>query len=301
MSAHDAPRPATLPARATELLAPCGAPRTRGRGTCQVLTPGGRPCRSHRPGADRRERVWTPVRIARLESLLEDGLTDRAAADRLGLTADAVTSARRRYGFASRAQILLDAGDVARLLGRHRSTVTRWTDAGWIESSRQPGQGGAHRLYTRGQVIRFLEDAAHWHRWDPLLIPDAQLRAYALAVRGDVRYLTYAEAAVLMCCAPVTIRHWVAQGRLPVYRERTSYVREDELRRMPLPEIGQARRKRGWAPCCRCGDLDGPVPRQGRTPGRRDGRPYGYEGRLCETCYARLRSAACKQRQKEAA
>lgn len=291
MTAHGAPRPA---------MAPCGRPRTKGRGFCTVLTPGGRPCRDHGSNGSV-ARVWTPQLIQRLEGLLEDGFTDRQAGQQLGLTARAIANARQRYGLARRDQILMTTAHMGRTLGCSQGTVVVWARRGWIRGTRHRGRGG-HRqwMFDQTQLMAFLEDPEHWHRWQPDDIPDARLREWASRLRGEVEFLTVDEAAARMFCSRWTVRTWVQQGRLPGYTGQCLMVRADELARMATPEIGQGSRKRRWDPCPRCGDPDGKVPLRGRTPGRRDGRPFGFEGRICETCYARLRAAACKQQQRAA-
>lgn len=288
MTNHGAPRPA---------MAPCGAPRTRNRGVCQVLTPGGQACRDHQPGGAG-AKLWTPELIGHLEELLGRGMTDREAGSRLGLTPSAIADARRRYGVARRDQVLMTTSHVAALLGCAQPTVAAWAQRGWLPGLHRRGRGGKPQwLFREAHLQRFLEDPRHWHRWQPADIPDAAWRAWAERLRGGVRFLTCDEAAARMSCSRWTIRHWVRSGRLTGYRAQQMLVREDELARVALPEIGQGTRKRAWRPCARCGDPDGKVPSRGRTPGRRDGRAWGYEGRLCETCYARLRAAAGKQRE----
>lgn len=276
MTRHSAPPPA---------MAPCGRPRKAQPGACQILTPGGRPCRRHHPGGDG-EHLWTPALIVQLESLIEDGLTDEQAAARLGFTRAAISGARRTYRIARRADILLTTTDVARLLGCNPKTVGKWTDSGWLEGGRYDRSGGQVRLYSRTQLLRFLEDADHWHRWRPEDIPDTKLREYALKLRGHVRFLTYQQAAQVRCCAPTTVKGWVAKGWLRGYLGyQGTYVREDDLLAMPLPEIGQANRRRSWEPCARCGDADGLAQNGGRSPARIRAARFGFEEPVCLSCY----------------
>lgn len=248
-----------------------------------------------------RARVWTPELIQQLEDLLGRGMTDLEAGARLGLTPSAIADARKRYGVARRDHLLMTTSQVAALLGCASPTVADWARRRWIPGLHRRGRGGHPQwLFSQQQLMRFLEDPQHWHRWQPQDILDAALRGWATRLRGHVRFLTFDEAAERMSCSRWTIRHWIRTGRLTGYRGQCMVVRLDELERVAMPEIGQGTRKRTWAPCCRCGDPDGKVPSRGRTPGRRDGRTFGYEGRLCETCYARLRAAACKQQNKAA-
>ena len=77
-------------------------------------------------------------------------------------------------------------------------------------------------------------------------------------------------------------------------------VREDDLARFTLPEIGQGSRKQSWLPCARCGDPDGLIDPRGRTPERRKGEPWGFDGRICGRCFRRLMSAEMRRRKKAA-
>jgi hypothetical protein len=50
---------------------------------------------------------------------------------------------------------------------------------------------------------------------------------------------------------------------------------------------GLAHRKT-WEPCAACGDPDGAMYRQHRTPIRADGARYGVAGKVCHACRVRL-------------
>ena len=293
-----APRPAVVDPRAT--WRPCGAATRKGT-ACRQLTPDGRPCYRHRPGRENPLRVWTPALRRRCEALLEDGLTDREAAAVLGVTVGALSAARSRLGFAHRDDLLLTASDAARMIGCSARAVHVWAARGWIHGQRHTGRGpSANWFFREADVMAFMEDPNHWHRWEPALIADARLRVWATRVRGGVRFLSTSEVARRLCCSEATVGTWIRQGRLPAARSQAWMVREEDLARFTLPEIGQGSRKRSWLPCARCGDLDGPIGRRGRTPERRKGAPWGIEGRICRRCYRRLLSAERRRRKRAA-
>ena len=303
MSDHGAPRPAMAAPRAAwrATWRPCGALTRKGR-PCRELTPDGQPCFRHRPGKEHPSTVWTLATRRRCEALLEDGLTDREAAQVLGVTPGALSAARSRYGFAHRDELLLTASDAARMIGCSSRAIHVWAARGWIHGQQHTGRGpSANWFFREADVMAFMEDTAHWHRWEPALIEDARLREWATRSRGGVRFLGTSEVARRLHCSEATVSQWIRQGRLPAARSQSWMVREDDLAAFTLPEIGQGSRKRSWLPCARCGDLDGPIGRRGRTPERRKGEPWGIEGRICGRCYRRLMSAEMRRRKKEAA
>lgn len=44
-----------------------------------------------------------------------------------------------------------------------------------------------------------------------------------------------------------------------------------------------------WPPCARCGRPDGLIRQGYKSPQRTDGRPYGFDGMLCASCYRTMR------------
>jgi hypothetical protein len=246
-------------------------------------------------------RRWTPQLLRRLESLLEDGLSDREAAAVAGVSVTAIEFARREYGLLRRNQILMTSGQVARWLGCTSHAINDWAHAGFLAGIRRPGKGcGLQWFFTRSQVIDFLADPEHWHRWQPATIPDPLVRKWAEQQRGDVRFLTANEVADRLCCSVLTVHSWVQRGWLRCYRGQRSLFREDDIARFTLPEIGQGTRKRSWEPCSACGDPGGRSRGAGTTPGRRDATRFGVTGKVCETCYVRLMRQARRQPQRAA-
>ena len=227
MTPYSAPRPA---------MAPCGAPRTRGHGPCQRLTPEGRPCRYHQPGLLPDAHLWIPAFIQELGTLLERGMTDREAGSRLGVTVPAIANARRRYGVARRDELLMTTVQVAEVLGCASHTVVAWARRRWIPGLHRRGRGGHTQwLFSQKQLMRFLEDARYRHLWEPETIPDARLRTWATKLRGNVRNLTYDEAAARIGCSRWTIQHYVRTGKLTNYRRSYALVREDEVLALARP------------------------------------------------------------------
>lgn len=184
---------------------------------------------------------WTPDRLARLEYLLGRGMTDEEAGARLGVTARAVSDARGSYAVPRRDQLLLTSSGVAAILGCDQRTVVQWAKRGWLPGWRRRGKGPRGQwFFLIEHVQRFLADEAHWHRWRPQDLQHDILRRWAQRLRGHVRFLSVAEVAERMCCSPHTVHWWVQHGRLPGYRGVTLLIREDDLARFTVPQLGPA-------------------------------------------------------------
>lgn len=185
----------------------------------------------------KRPRVWTrPLRL-RLAELLDAGLADEVIARELSaafgcrLTAEAVNLARKRYGIASRTRRAHTGRSVARLLGLGCSKqVARWCRAGWLRG-RQTQRRGGNRQWRilHDDLLAFLEDEAHWHRWQPERITDAALREWALELRAGVAFLTVGQVAERCYVEPTTVNQWIHRGELPAVRNGNWLVRSDVL------------------------------------------------------------------------
>jgi hypothetical protein len=193
--------------------------------------------------------TWTRARLWKLMEGLERGWTDERIGRSLGATANAVNLARKRHGIPARSATLLTARAMADALGIGCSkTVARWIGRGWLRGTRGPYQG-PHRqwLVRRDDLYAFLENAEHWHRYDPERIPDAALRRWATEVRGGVRFLTLTEVAWRCYAQPQTVHSWIAKGFLPAVRtgdgNGNHLIREADLDAFTLPRIGGARRE----------------------------------------------------------
>lgn len=176
--------------------------------------------------------VWTPARRWRLMELLERGMTDEQIARRFGTTPEAVNLARKRHGIPSRTQTLLNCRTAAHLLGIGcAKAVRRWIAAGWLKGRRGPRRGGNRQwLITRRALMDYLEDPAHWHRWDPDRITDPLLRRWATTRRGDVRFLTVGQAAWRACVEGTTVNQWIHKGWLPARKNGNNwFIRDEDL------------------------------------------------------------------------
>jgi len=63
---------------------------------------------------------------------------------------------------------------------------------------------------------------------------------------------------------------------------------------------GQSWCKPSWPPCVRCGDPDGRLPADGKTPARVNGERFGFDGQLCRRCYHTLHAREWRARKRGA-
>lgn len=188
-------------------------------------------------------RRWSREMLWELDELLQRGDSDAAIARRLGVSPASILNARKRYGLQSRTRRLLPARRVAELLGvRCAKTVTRWIRARWIRGRRLQRRG-PHRQWgvTWEALCAFLQDPAHWHRWDPARITDGGLREWATGLRCGVRFLSLSTVAELCCVEPGTVGQWIDKGWLPAVRNGNRLVREEDALRFRRP--GEERRR----------------------------------------------------------
>ncbi len=69
---------------------------------------------------------------------------------------------------------------------------------------------------------------------------------------------------------------------LKVYESHPQHIKDNAAAR---PE---RHRKASWEPCVRCGNPDGKMARNHRTPTRISGKSFGIAGRVCLQCYTHL-------------
>lgn len=239
----------------TRLGVPCQRPATA-HGRCAFHRP-------DRASPAEQWRIWTLPRRFKLMDLLAQGKSDRQIAARLCTTVAAVRTARKRYGLASRASQALSARAAARRLGLGGgNTVAHWVRAGYLRG-RRAYQRGPHQVYWIEEldVLDFLEDPAHWHRYDVERIADPGWKAFALECRGEVRLLRAGEAAHLACIEITTLSQWIRKGFLPARKRGANWiVRSDDLaavierrERTGSPAMEPA----GMALRCRLGERSG--------------------------------------------
>lgn len=206
-----------------------------------------RPIHWYRSGKTRcggAKRVWTKPRLWKLMELIERGWDDARIGREIGVMANAVNVARKRYAIPSRTETTFTARAVAKRLGIGcAKTVSYWIKRGWLNGRKGQRRGG-HRQWMihPDDLLAFIEDPDHWHRWNPERIPDAGLRDWATELRRGVRFLTLTEAADRACVQPQTVNQWIRKGWLPAVRNGNHLVRESDLERFVLRRIGGFRR-----------------------------------------------------------
>ena len=188
---------------------------------------------------------WTQARRFQLMTLVDQGYSNAQIGQRMGISANAVKTARRRYGIGGVLNHALSARDVAETMGvRCAKTVTRWIVEGYLEG-KQIRRMGPYRgwMVQRSDIYAFVEDERTWHLWTPERITDRQLLRHAERVRSKVRFLTPREVAERMYVQVGTVNQWIHKGYLPARRWGNHRIDERDLERFELPRIGGRRLK----------------------------------------------------------
>lgn len=182
--------------------------------------------------ARRNRTVWTPARVFRVMTLIEHGRSDQQIADRLGTSPYMIRWLRRRHDIAPVTRTNHTCRSVGEILGVDEKTVAAWLRRGWLSGRRLQLRRGRSRQWrvTELDLYAFLDDRAHWHRWEPARITDRDLREWAETMRSGIRFLTLTEAARIAFVQPKTVAGWIRDKRLPAYRNGNHLVAEHELR-----------------------------------------------------------------------
>lgn len=184
-------------------------------------------------------RYWTPAEVEIVEEGVAEGKTAAQLAKKLGRSTTSVEVWMKRH--VKRRQLRpLSATAVARMLGIPCSkTVAYWQDSGWLRGRRGPLRtaNGKRRQFTEEAVFAFLEDPAHWHRWDPARIPDLATREWATELRRGERFLTLTEVARRYFVEPKTVNQWINRGVLPAVRNGNHLIAESALEGFVPPSM----------------------------------------------------------------
>lgn len=174
---------------------------------------------------------WTAEQARLAEALIEQGLSVAEIGARVGRSGMAVGLWVRRQSGRIRGHRPMTARDVARAMGGLDSkVVARWIDVGWLEVRRGIGAGPNCRWWVEvDALIAFIGDERTWHAWTPERIADGELRAWALARRGQVRYLTPGEVGARFGLTSKTVNSWIRRGQLPARRWGNWRVLESDL------------------------------------------------------------------------
>ena len=191
-----------------------------------------------------RRKAWTPDDDMTLDDLAAQGLSMPQIARRMGRS---VNSVDVRSGGRLRGLRPMSARQVAALLGLGGSkTVSRWIAEGWLRGRKLAVGAGAARRWgvSEDALLTFLEDTAHWHRWEADRITDPDIREWALELRAGVRFLTLAEVARRFTVETKTVGQWIDNGYLPAVDNGNRMVRESDLAGFVIPSERPRHRNR---------------------------------------------------------
>ena len=181
-------------------------------------------------------RAWTKDEIATLRTLAEAGHSDEAIRQRIGRTRAATQTKRARLGIKHGSSHLLTAKTIAGMLGiKTRPPVRSWMRKGLLHATPVPDWGRAQGReaqrwsVTGDDLMEFLKNPAHWHRWRPERITDDELRRWALDLQGDDRFLSMSEVAAQFGVHRLAAHRWASTGVIPATRFVNWMVRERDL------------------------------------------------------------------------
>jgi predicted site-specific integrase-resolvase len=96
---------------------------------------------------------------------------------------------------------------VAEILGVGERTVQRWTQHGILSCQKR-----SPAYISADDIIEFLRNPDHWHRWSAENIANADVQEYAQRVRGKwVRNAVWARQHDI---SESTLREWLIDGKV---------------------------------------------------------------------------------------
>lgn len=193
-------------------------------------------------------RPWTRKDLARLETLLEQGASYDTIAKKLKRTrVSIVLKCRRRNTRLLGIEGVSTAGGVAELLGIGcPKTITRWIELRWLPATNAGKEDRPLWRIQSEDLYAFLENPQTWMAWNPELITDPTLRAWAQELRaGKPQWLTPGQVAERFAVGVGAVNDWIHRGLLPSIKYGNRWINEADLVGFVPPcERPQQRRKR---------------------------------------------------------
>ncbi len=203
--------------------------------------------RDGKPKQYTHQRYWTEAAKQRCMLLVEEGLPNTLIAKRIGRSENAVHVfasrhlQRKRRGCPGYRP--LSARAVARMMGVGCcKTVTRWVCRGWLQGHRKLRAGPNRRVAVQySDLLSFLENSEHWHRWNADAIKDSTLQRFVAETRS-VRYLTPGQVARRFFVQPSSVNDWIHRGLLPAKRWGNWWIADGALEGFVPPYLWERRR-----------------------------------------------------------
>lgn len=177
---------------------------------------------------------WPLARRWKVMTMIEQGRSNAQIAKALGVSTASIILVRKRYKLEPATSKLLTASRLADMMGVGcAKTISHWIRTGFLKATHGYHQG-PHRVWLINplDVFDFLADEATWHLWQVDRIVDAELREYALKVRGDVRFLTPREAGWELYVEHKTINSRIRRGKMSARKWGNWWIDEREVERL---------------------------------------------------------------------
>lgn len=107
---------------------------------------------------------------------------------------------------------------VSEQLGIPRRTAQNWLRRRWLRGRRVPFLGRLTWRTSHDDLLDFMTDQRHWHRWETSRVKDLAMREWAMELRADERWLSLPEIARRYHVHLGTAWLWVHNDRLPSRR-----------------------------------------------------------------------------------
>lgn len=180
-------------------------------------------------------RNWTAEERWRVEDMVAAGRTSPEIARALRRSENAIHVYLAR-NVKVKAIRPLTARATAEKLGLGCSkTVSRWIATGWLMGRRGKRSGpGWMWVVDEDDLLTFLSNPEHWHRWTPDRIPDAHLRDWAREIRSEV-YLTPGQVAARFCVVVGAVNDWIHKGEIRARKYGNWWIPASALEGFVIP------------------------------------------------------------------
>ncbi|MBF8255100.1 MAG: hypothetical protein HW375_7 [Anaerolineales bacterium] len=182
------------------------------------------------------ERAWTSEQLHKLEDLLGLGLGDEEIGRRLGRSAIAVNSTRKRRGLPSRRRSYNTCRNVAGRLGMGCSkTVAKWIKRGWLRARAGQRVGMYHDwVISEDALLAFLEDPRYWMAWDVAKVTDSLLGVWVRELRTE-RWLSVGEVCERYFVSYQAVNTWIRRKHVRASRWGNWWIRDSDLEGFVAP------------------------------------------------------------------
>lgn len=193
---------------------------------------------TRRDGAPVTYRRWTREEDHLLEALLSQGSNYKQIGKRMDRPIDSVATRAYKRGLSKMGDGgTYSACGVARLLGVScPKTVLLWIQLGWLKAANISDGTVPHWRIELEAVWNFLENEQTWMAWAPERIADADLRSWAVELRGNgPRWISAGEAKKRLHVHQAALCSYARRGLLKAVKYMNWWYDEADLAKFRIP------------------------------------------------------------------